>query len=157
MRRIYKRLKSKRGSGYVFSCVIIIVMAMILSFLWLYVSCINVVRGNKTYVSQKLDAYLTKYMVEHADLMTYGNEIYGHIDSSGLKQGALKVIGAENGNEVKTSSESVMKDFNADYLSGAHFGVKVTYELLIPIRFAGKDVGKLKVPIRIKSRVVYKN
>jgi len=157
IRKVTRSLRSCRGSAYIFTCIVIMAAAMFMSLLWLYTSCINIVRGNKTFVGQKLDAYLSKYMVEHADLMVYGDEIYSRIDSEELKKGALKFIGAEDGKEVTTSSGAVMKNCTAEYVSGEQFGVRVSYELLIPVSFLGQDFGKMKVPVKVRSRVIFKN
>lgn len=147
-------IRNRHGTGYVFACVLIIAISMLISLLLLYSSCVNKVRGNKTYVSQTLDAYMSRYMMEHTKLMVYGDEIYSYIDVSELKQGALNAIGVGDGDKVTTSQGLTMSGIVAEYISGEQVGVKLSYDLFLPVRFLGIDFDNIKVKMSVRSRIV---
>ncbi len=151
--KLLKKIHNNKGSTHVFTCIIIMAFAMLISLLWLYASCVGIVRGNRTYVSQRLDAYLSLYMRDHTELMVYGNEVYDHIDGNSLKNGAISYIGADSG-EMTTKTGSVMKDIKAEYISGEQFGVKLTYDLYIPVSFLGHEFNRIKVHMKVRSRAV---
>lgn len=152
-----KTLKSKRGEGYIFPCLMIVVVCMILSILIFFATTVSVVRITEKNTKIVLDSYVMKNSVqiynsikqgndytealdqnEYIDalcdfcsLVKIGSSLYSYNDEGSLKyRMTLPVITFREENSLK---------------------IQLAYTLYVPIWFDGKIARYAIVPITVHS------
>lgn len=139
------------------TAVIVLVTTMLLSLVFLYASLMSMISSTKSNTERVLDSFVAENATYIYSSIKNGNDFTAGID-------AYYYI-------FKTSSELSL-DFSGGMLysrdkqGGYHFrmtnpqtrftvsntlDLTTTYDLLFPIRFAGKQVMELRVPIQVKA------
>ena len=89
-----KILKSKKGEGtYIYLCVLILVISMLLSVLILYMGLLSQVQIQKREVKTKLDSVVSEYATEMFDAIKQGAPSERYIDYDGLVRKAYAKLG----------------------------------------------------------------
>lgn len=149
-----KILKSKKGEGtYIYLCVLILVISMLLSVLVLYMGLCAQVQIQKRDMKHKLDGYISDYATIAFNAVKQGEAYEIHVDYENLANGCLPSLGF-------TQSDSVYRYDNGNctligpevkVLRGEGFGITLHYTAVFPIVWNGKTYGDLSIPVTVSS------
>lgn len=149
-----KILKSKKGEGtYIYLCVLILVISMLLSVLILYMGLCAQVQIQKRDVKHKLDGYISDYATVAFNAVKQGEAYEIYVDYENLANGCLPSLGF-------TQSDSVYRYDNGNctligpgvkVLRGEGFGITLHYTAVFPIVWNGKTYGDLSIPVTVSS------
>ncbi len=149
-----KILKSKKGEGtYIYLCVLILVISMLLSVLILYMGLLSQVQIQKRDMKHKLDGYISDYTTVAFNAVKQGEAYEVYVDYENLANGCLPSLGF-------TQSDSVYRYDNGNctligpevkVLRGEGFGITLHYTAVFPIVWNGKTYGDLSIPVTVSS------
>ncbi len=149
-----KILKSKKGEGtYIYLCVLILVISMLLSVLILYMGLCAQVQIQKRDMKHKLDGYISDYATVAFNAVKQGEAYEIYVDYENLANGCLPSLGF-------TQSDSVYRYDNGNctligpgvkVLRGEGFGITLHYTAVFPIVWNGKTYGDLSIPVTVSS------
>lgn len=149
-----KILKSKKGEGtYIYLCVLILVISMLLSVLILYMGLCAQVQIQKRDMKHKLDGYISDYATVAFNAVKQGDAYEIYVDYENLANGCLPSLGF-------TQSDSVYRYDNGNctligpevkVLRGEGFGITLHYTVVFPIVWNGKTYGDLSIPVTVSS------
>lgn len=149
-----KILKSKKGEGtYIYLCVLILVISMLLSVLILYMGLCAQVQIQKRDMKHKLDGYISDYAAVAFNAVKQGEAYEIYVDYENLANGCLPSLGF-------TQSDSVYRYDNGNctligpgvkVLRGEGFGITLHYTAVFPIVWNGKTYGDLSIPVTVSS------
>ncbi len=149
-----KILKSKKGEGtYIYLCVLILVISMLLSVLILYMGLCAQVQIQKRDMKHKLDGYISDYATIAFNAVKQGEAYEVYVDYENLANGCLPSLGF-------TQSDSVYRYDNGNctligpevkVLRGEGFGITLHYTAVFPIVWNGKTYGDLSIPVTVSS------
>lgn len=149
-----KILKSKKGEGtYIYLCVLILVISMLLSVLILYMGLCAQVQIQKRDMKHKLDGYISDYATVAFNAVKQGEAYEVYVDYESLANGCLPSLGF-------TQSDSVYRYDNGNctligpevkVLRGESFGITLHYTAVFPIVWNGKTYGDLSIPVTVSS------
>lgn len=149
-----KILKSKKGEGtYIYLCVLILVISMLLSVLILYMGLCAQVQIQKRDMKHKLDGYISDYATVAFNAVKQGEAYEIYVDYENLANGCLPSLGF-------TQSDSVYRYDNGNctligpgvkVLRGEGFGITLHYTAVFPIVRNGKTYGDLSIPVTVSS------
>ena len=149
-----KILKSKKGEGtYIYLCVLILVISMLLSVLVLYMGLCAQVQIQKRDMKHKLDGYISDYATIAFKAVKQGEAYEVYVDYENLANGCLPSLGF-------TQSDSVYRYDNGNctligpevkVLRGEGFGITLHYTAVFPIVWNGKTYGDLSIPVTVSS------
>lgn len=147
-------LKSKKGEGtYIYLCVLILVISMLLSVLILYMGLCAQVQIQKRDMKHKLDGYISDYATVAFNAVKQGEAYEIYVDYENLANGCLPSLGF-------TQSDSVYRYDNGNctligpevkVLRGEGFGITLHYTAVFPIVWNGKTYGDLSIPVTVSS------
>ena len=149
-----KILKSKKGEGtYIYLCVLILVISMLLSVLILYMGLCAQVQIQKRDMKHKLDGYISDYATVAFNAVKQGEAYEIYVDYENLANGCLPSLGF-------TQSDSVYRYDNGNctligpgvkVLRGEGFAITLHYTAVFPIVWNGKTYGDLSIPVTVSS------
>ena len=149
-----KILKSKKGEGtYIYLCVLILVISMLLSVLILYMGLCAQVQIQKRDMKHKLDGYISDYATVAFNAVKQGEAYEIYVDYENFANGCLPSLGF-------TQSDSVYRYDNGNctligpevkVLRGEGFGITLHYTAVFPIVWNGKTYGDLSIPVTVSS------
>ncbi len=146
-------IKNKRGEGtYIYLCVLILVISMLLSVLVLYMGLCAQVAIQKRDVEHKIDGYLSEVATKEFNSIKQGT-YEPHIDYTALENGVYGALGFDTTDTeyVYDNEKCTMTRPAVTVLRGDGFGVKVMYEVTFPVHWNGKAFTELTVPVSITS------
>ena len=153
-----RALRNNKGESYIYLCVIVIFITMLVSVLILYMGITSQVQTQKRDTKAKLDGYISDYSVEIFNALKQGQNFTEYIDWNELEAGAMSAVGFPN----DTDSEYVYKNAirmsrpETELLSGNGFGVKISYIAYFPIEWNGTKYADLQIPVNITSYYKFK-
>lgn len=148
------RIKNKKGEAYIFTCVLVLFIATLLSVILLYMGLLGQIEFQKNDVEAKLDGYISDYAVEMFNAIKQGDTYASDIDWEGLESGAYKVLGFEYDyitEFVYPNGDCVMSLPTVTLLSGNGFGVKAEYIASFAVKWNGKRYADIDIPICVTS------
>ena len=155
-------LNNKRGSSYFTPCVVILVIAMILSVVLFYATTKSTIETTRDNTKRVLDSYVMKHSID----------IY-----SSIKQGSDFTEDIENSFYISSVSLELSLDFDGEYLytvgedgdvvyrmtppdvsfrTDRTLQLQADYELELPVRFAGEIIYWFTVPVTVGSSLTLK-
>ena len=145
-------LKSKKGEAYIYLCVIVLFMSLLLSVLVLYMGLTAQVKAQKRECQRRLDSYITAYSIEVFDALKQGDSYEKYIVWNELMAGVLPALGFNEDNElIYENGSCTLSDPEVTLLRGEGFGITVQYVAKYPVVWGGKSYGELTVPITVIS------
>lgn len=155
-----KILKSKKGEGtYIYLCVLILVISMLLSVLILYMGLLSQVQIQKRDVKTKLDSVISEYATAMFDAIKQGAPSEQYIDYDGLVRKTYARLGFPSDTVTEyayPNGNCVMMRPQVTSLKGDGFGVTVRYTVVFPIKWNGNTYKSLEVPITVSSYYKFK-
>ena len=155
-----KILKSKKGEGtYIYLCVLILVISMLLSVLILYMGLLSQVQIQKRDVKTKLDSVISEYATEMFGAIKQGAPSEQYIDYDGLVRKTYAKLGFPSDTVTEyayPNGNCVMMRPQVTALKGDGFGITVRYTVVFPIKWNGNTYKSLEVPITVSSYYKFK-
>ena len=154
MNHIKETLKSKNGDAYIWLCVIVVFISMLLSVLILYMGLLSQVQIQKREVKTKLDSVVSEYATEMFDAIKQGAPSERYIDYDGLIRKTYAKLGFTSDTVTEyayPNGNCVMKRPQITALKGDGFGITVRYTVVFPIVWNGKTYGDLSIPVAVSS------
>ena len=149
-----KILRNRDGIAYIYVCIIVLFVSVLLSVIVLYMGLMSQVQ-----IQKKLDSYLAEYATKAFDAIKQGEPYESYIDYAEFKGGVYQKMG------FPTSDATVYRYDNGNctmtrpsvtILRGDGFGLTLRYTAIFPIRWNGKTYQSLKVPITVSSYYKFK-
>lgn len=159
MNHIKEALKDKNGDAYIWLCVIVVFISMLLSVLILYMGLLSQVQIQKREVKTKLDSVVSEYATEMFDAIKQGAPSERYIDYDGLVRKAYAKLGFPSDTVTEypyPNGNCVMKRPQVTSLKGDGFGITVRYTVVFPIKWNGNTYKSLEVPITVSSYYKFK-
>lgn len=158
MERIGRKLKSNSGESYIYLCVIVVFISMLLSVVILYMGLTVQVQMQKRDVKNKLDSYVSEYSTQVFDAIKQGDHYADHMDWSDFEKQALASLGFDN-DAVSTydyPNGTAMTRPVVTVMKGNGFGIIVNYQAVLPVKWNGQTYSQLVVPITVSSYYKFK-
>ena len=154
MNHIKEALKDKNGDAYIWLCVIVVFISMLLSVLILYMGLLSQVQIQKREVKTKLDSVVSEYAAEMFDAIKQGAPSERYIDYDGLVRKAYAKLGFPSDTVTEypySNGNCVMMRPQVTSLKGDGFGITLHYTAVFPIVWNGKTYGDLSIPVTVSS------
>lgn len=149
-----KILKSKKGEGtYIYLCVLILVISMLLSVLILYMGLCAQVQIQKRDMKHKLDGYISDYATVAFNAVKQGEAYEVYVDYENLANGCLPSLGFTQSDSVYRydNGNCTLVEPEVKVLRGEGFGITLHYTAVFPIVWNGKTYGDLSIPVTVSS------
>ena len=149
-----KILKSKKREGtYIYLCVLILVISMLLSVLILYMGLCAQVQIQKRDVKHKLDGYISDYATVAFNAVKQGEAYEIYVDYENLANGCLPSLGFTQSDSVYRydNGNCTLVEPEVKVLRGEGFGITLHYTAVFPIVWNGKTYGDLSIPVTVSS------
>lgn len=149
-----KILKSKKGEGtYIYLCVLILVISMLLSVLVLYMGLCAQVQIQKRDMKHKLDGYISDYATVAFNAVKQGEAYEVYVDYESLANGCLPSLGFTQSDSVYRydNGNCTLVEPEVKVLRGEGFGITLHYTAVFPIVWNGKTYGDLSIPVTVSS------
>ena len=149
-----KILKSKKGEGtYIYLCVLILVISMLLSVLILYMGLCAQVQIQKRDMKHKLDGYISDYATVAFNAVKQGEAYEIYVDYENLANGCLPSLGFTQSDSVYRydNGNCTLVEPEVKILRGEGFGITLHYTAVFPIVWNGKTYGDLSIPVTVSS------
>lgn len=149
-----KILKSKKGEGtYIYLCVLILVISMLLSVLILYMGLCAQVQIQKRDMKHKLDGYISDYAIVAFNAVKQGEAYEIYVDYENLANGCLPSLGFTQSDSVYRydNGNCTLVEPEVKVLRGEGFGITLHYTAVFPIVCNGKTYGDLSIPVTVSS------
>lgn len=147
-------LKSKKGEGtYIYLCVLILVISMLLSVLILYMGLCAQVQIQKRDMKHKLDGYISDYATVAFNAVKQGEAYEVYVDYESLANGCLPSLGFTQSDSVYRydNGNCTLVEPEVKVLRGEGFGITLHYTAVFPIVWNGKTYGDLSIPVTVSS------
>ena len=147
-------LKSKKGEGtYIYLCVLILVISMLLSVLILYMGLCAQVQIQKRDMKHKLDGYISDYATVAFNAVKQGEAYEVYVDYESLANGCLPSLGFTQSDSVYRydNGKCTLVEPEVKVLRGEGFGITLHYTAVFPIVWNGKTYGDLSIPVTVSS------
>ena len=153
LKRISKAISSKKGESYIYVCVLVLFISMLVSVVIMYMGLMAQVQIQKRDVKMKLDSCISEFAVEAFDSIKQGENLDRVIDLDERNQNAYTELGFNAYAQSITfpNGNCEMSRLTITTLSGNGFGLTATYTVTFPVEWGGKTFADLNVPITITS------
>lgn len=148
---------NKRGEGYIFPCVMIVILCMIMSVLIYFLCTASMIRSMKHNSEVVFDSYITKNAIEIYDSVKQGNDYTESIDSTEyvtdlcrfctLEKRSILLYNYDSNGKVKF----YMTTPRISFVESKTLKIRVSYTMYVPIYFNGTRITTAIIPIEIKS------
>lgn len=155
-------LKNRHGSSYFTPCVVVLVIAMILSVVLFYATTKSTIETTRDNTRRVLDSYVMKHSIDIYNNIKQGNDFTEDIENSfylsavsselslDLSTGYLYTVDA-NGDIVYR-----MTNPNVTYKVDNTLQLKASYDLQMPVWFAGQIIYWFTVPVTVSNSLTLK-
>ena len=158
LNHIKEALKSKNGDAYIWLCVIVVFISMLLSVLILYMGLLSQVQIQKRDMKHKLDGYISDYATVAFNAVKQGEAYEVYVDYENLANGCLPSLGFTQSDSVYRydNGNCTLVEPEVKVLRGDGFGITVRYTVVFPIKWNGNAYKSLEVPITVSSYYKFK-
>jgi len=155
-------LSNKKGMSYVYVCVIILILSMLISLVFSYASLMTITSKAKDNSQRVLDGFCIEKAIEINKSIKNGNKymISNEYTDPFMERISKELLltNVDNSRNIWYNTDGENDDiiFRFDNpltanLEDNTLTLQMDYELVIPINFGGIDFSDLRIPIRIKS------
>ena len=149
-----KSLKNKRGDSYIYLCIIVVFVCLLVSVIILYTGLIAQVQIQKRDVQAKLDSYVSSRATDEYDALKQGSVKDNYFEWNQIEAEAYKALGFPNESDevyVYENGNCKMTRPALTILKGDGFGVTVEYVAIFPIAWNGMVFADLEIPVTVTS------
>lgn len=158
-----KRILNNRGSGYFTPCVITLVIVMILSAVLFYANAMTIIQTTKSNTERVLDSFVMKNSIEIYQSIKQGHDFTEKFDKNFyVSQTSSELSLDKSSNTLYSIGEDgktiySMTNPNVTYKVDNALKLKASYNLMIPVEFAGKKLFDLVIPLTVTSSLTLKD
>lgn len=156
--RLKVSMSSSSGEGYIFTCVLVFTIAIILTVTLKYTSVIRIADKSQTVVREYVESYLTQYSMDNFRKLRTGSR-FATADTNKVRNGIISVLGvSEAETEIVIGAYSYrLKNVTVTVDQADHVSVKLGYTIEIPVKLLEDGTLICNIPMEVTSRLVYKN
>ena len=153
---------NKRGSSYFQPVVVILVIAMILSVVFFYATTKSTIETTRDNTKRVLDSYVMKNSIEIYNSIKQGNDFTEAIENSFYISSVSEELSLDYGTgylyTVDANGDIVYRMTNPDvtYKVDNTLQLKASYDLQMPVWFAGQIIYWFTVPVTVSSSLTLK-
>ena len=158
-----KRILNNRGSGYFTPCVITLVIVMILAAVLFYANTMTIIQATKANTERVLDSFVMKNSIEIYQSIKQGHDFTEKFDKNYyISQTSSELSLDKSSNTLYSIGEDgktiySMTNPNVTYKVDNALKLKASYNLMIPVEFAGKKLFDLVIPLTVTSSLTLKD
>ena len=147
-------LHNKKGFSYVLVCVYILILMMLVAVAMQYAYIYHVAREQQNETQLKLDSYVTRYAVSKYDALKQGEPWDDYIDRNDLVDGAYDTLGFSSVGPQSLTVAGAYTFLRASIqaVTGDAFGVKASYEIIIPFVLFEREIMQINVPVELVAQ-----
>ncbi len=155
-------LNNKRGSSYFQPVVVILILAMILSVVLFYATTKSTIETTRDNTKRVLDSYVMKNSIEIYNSIKQGNDFTEAIEKSFYISSVSEELSPDYGTgylyTVDANGDIVYRMTNPDvtYKVDNTLQLKASYDLQMPVWFAGQIIYWFTVPVTVSSSLTLK-
>lgn len=155
-------LNNKRGSSYFTPCVVVLVIAMILSVVLFYATTKSTIETTRDNTKRVLDSYVMKNSIDIYNSIKQGNDFTEAIEKSFYISSVSEELSLDYGTgylyTVDANGDIVYRMTNPDvtYKVDNTLQLKASYDLQMPVWFAGQIIYWFTVPVTVSSSLTLK-
>ena len=155
-------LKNKRGSSYFQPVIVILIIAMILSVVLFYATTKATIETTRDNTKRVLDSYVMKNSIEIYNSIKQGNDFTEAIENSFYISSVSEELSLDYGTgylyTVDANGDIVYRMTNPDvtYKVDNTLQLKASYDLQMPVWFAGQIIYWFTVPVTVSSSLTLK-
>ncbi len=153
---------NKKAEGYIFPCVMIVILCMIFSLLIYFVCTVSMIRATKENAEAVFDSYITENAIDIYNSIKQGNDYTEAIDNAEyveelcrfctfVRRGRFLYNYDDEGNVKFYITVPVITFVRENSLK-----VQLSYTMYVPIRFNGVRVQTAVIPVVIQSNFMEK-
>ena len=152
-----KLFQSKSGASHIQTAVIVLICAMIISALLVFWNAMTIIRVSRDTTDRVLDSYVTHNSIVIYNSLKNGSDFSESLDKIFYKSALLDEFSLDlYGTSMYSFSEDgrivyFMTNPNVTYDYQNTLKLKATYTVYIPMRFAGKVITYVRIPVTVKS------
>ncbi len=154
-------IKNKKGFSYVQTAVVVLCLALVLSVVILYAGIMSIIQNTRENARRALDDYITEQSIQIYDNLKNGNNNmpvieedftpYFILNSTFDKRGELLYSVDKDGKTVFWTTLPIV-----EYTAERTLNLTASYDIYVPMGFAGKHVADLKIPVEVKAKYARK-
>ena len=150
-------IRSKIGMSHVKTAVLVLIFVMIFSVVLTYASMMTVIQTSRDNTIRVLDSFVMHNSKEIYDSLKNGSDFSESLNQIFYKSSLLSEFSLDNsGNIIYSKDEQgnivyIMTNPNVSYDYSNTLKLKASYTIWIPVRFAGKLITYLRIPITVRS------
>ena len=155
-------LKNKRGSSYFTPCVIVLVLAMILSVVLFYATTKSTIETTRDNTRRVLDSYVMKHSIDIYNNIKQGNDFTEDIENSFYLSAIFSELSLDYGDGclycIDGDGDIIYKMTNPEvtYKVDNTLQLNASYDLQMPVRFAGEIIYWFTIPVTVGSSLTLK-
>lgn len=152
------KYNDKRAEGYIWPCVLIVIVCMILSVFVMFADAVNITRQTERNSRVVLDNYVMQNSIVIYNSIKQGNDNNTNLDSQ-IYTDALAdfCTFARNGSYLYNYDDDGNVQFyvsepKLEFVKDKTLKIRVSYTVYVPIYFAGVRVDTAEIPITVTSK-----
>ena len=155
-------LNNKRGSSYITPVVVVLILAMILSVVLFYAATKSTIETTRDNTKRVLDSYVMKNSIDIYNSIKQGNDFTEEIENSFYISSISEELSLDYGTgylyTVDGDGEIVYRMTNptVTYKVDNTLKLQASYELQMPVWFAGQIIYWFAVPVTVTSSLTLK-
>lgn len=155
---IKKAISSKKGESYIYVCVLVLFISALVSVVIMYMGLMAQVEIQKRDVKLKLDSCTAEFATEAFNSVKQGDNYEFLLDLDSLKANAYRHLGfgVDDTSYTYENGNCTMSRPEIRTLSGNGFGMTATYTVTFPIKWEGRTLADLKIPVTVTSYYKFK-
>ena len=155
-------LKNRRGSSYFTPCVVVLVIAMILVVVLFYATTKSTIETTRDNTRRVLDSYVMKHSIDIYNNIKQGNDFTEDIENSFYLSAVSSELSLDSSTgylyTVDANGDIVyrMTNPNVTYKVDNTLQLKASYDMQMPVWFAGRIIYWFTVPVTVGSSLTLK-
>ena len=147
-------LKNKKGDSYIYLCVIVIFVCLLISAVIMYMSLTAQAQIQKNDIQAKLDSYVASFAPKGYDALKQGSTKDSYIDWEEFEANAYAALGFSEESvsvyEYESGNCSITRP-TITVLRGEGFGITAEYTAIYPVIWNGQSYSALEIPVTVTS------
>lgn len=157
-----KLLKSKKGDGYVTTCVFAVIFVSLFSIIFTYASAFSKIELMRENTKVVLDSFVTQNATQIYNSIKQGNDYTESVDTEEFRTALISfcTLESDNGKLYSINADGKEKFHITEpelrFREANELELVVTYTVSLPMWFAGKQFTAASVPIEVTSTLTEK-
>ncbi len=155
-------IKNRHGSSYFTPCVVILIIAMVLSVVIFYATTKSTIETTRDNTKRVLDSYVMKNSIDIYNSIKQGNDFTEDIEKSFYVSSISSELSLDFGTSylycVDADGEIVyrMTSPEVTYRIDNTLNLEANYTLQMPVWFAGRIIYRFNIPVTVSSSLTLK-